>query len=243
MESFNFKIEKNLKIFYRDLELCMVKCGRGEDNIKVLFATKYLNSEQLASFIDLYYQLRGQKVFIGENKVQDAQQKFNYLEQVRPDLNGKYYRVMIGNLQKNKINKALPLFDEIWGVDSLDLAQTINSRAKLKKVPIFLEVNISEEATKRGIKKEKAEEVIAEIKSRSMRDPAEAGNLSNLTLKGLMTMAPATDNRQMIRSVFRELKQIASKHNLLTSMGMSNDWQEAVESGSDILRIGAMIFR
>src|SRR3989337_2115072 len=93
--------------FYGSLEKSARLCGRDPDKIKVLFATKYLSSEQLASFIDLYYQLRGQKVIIGENRVQTASEKFAYLERERPDLKGKYRKIMIGNLQKNKINRAL----------------------------------------------------------------------------------------------------------------------------------------
>lgn len=234
MGDFETNIVNKLKEFFYDLEKTQKKANRVKDKIRVLFATKYLNREQLASFIGLYYQIRGEKVLIGENKVQDASQKIKFIKEYRSDLVNKYYRVMIGNLQKNKINKVLDLFDEIWGVDSTQTAVLINSRLDTSlpaRVPIFLEINISGEATKHGISKANAEKAIKEINS-----------LPNLNLKGLMTMAPDTKDRELIKKVFEELKQIAQSHKLLTSMGMSGDWKEAVWAGSDILRIGSRIF-
>jgi len=227
----NINLKNNLVKFYKELEAECLRCGRNPDEIKILFASKYLNSEQLASFIALYNQLRGQKVIIGENRVQEAEEKFQYLQKERPDLGGKYYRIMIGNLQKNKINRALVIFDEIWGVDSPLLAQEIDNRATSKPVPIFLEVNISGEAGKHGVTPDRLDGVIRSV-----------GKCRKLKLKGLMTMAPETEDREKIRKIFRELRQAADKYHLLTSMGMSGDWREAVEAGSKILRIGSGIF-
>lgn len=225
------KIKKNLERFLLHFDKFVIGNGRDPRSIFVVFATKYLKKEDLAYFIDLYYQLRGKKVIIGENKVQDAEEKFAFLEKTRPDLKHKYYRVMIGNLQKNKINKAVKLFAEIWGVDSLNIAREINQRVKNRKLPIFLEINVSGEKSKHGIALKETDNVTYEIQK-----------MENLKLRGLMTIAPETNDRNAIREIFRTIKGIAESHKILASMGMSGDWKEAVLEGSDILRIGSTIF-
>ena len=230
MDDWKTKIRQNLKDFYRALEKTARKSGRGKEAVSVLFATKYLTEEKLAYFIDQYYRLRGQKVIIGENRVQDAERKFLYIDRERPDLKGKYRKVMIGNLQKNKINKTLKIFDEIWGVDSPELAGAIDKRAD-RIVPVFLEVNVSKEAIKHGISTDRLDEAIMSIKEKK-----------SLKLRGLMTMAPYSDDPEDARRFFKKLKESADKYELKTSMGMSNDWREAVAEGSDYLRIGSGIF-
>lgn len=225
MDKWEQKITKRLTDFYRELNQVKEKSNRKTNDVEVLFATKYLSKERLASFIDIYQKLRREKVIIGENRVQAAENKFNVLG--KEDI----VKVMIGNLQKNKINKALNLFDEIWGVDNLEVAEELKKRIVTGKMPVFLEINVSGEKSKHGFKSKEADTVIKTIQQ-----------FNNLTIRGLMTMAPETDGREIIRAVFRELKQIAVRHNLLTSMGMSGDWREAVMEGSDILRIGSRIF-
>jgi len=138
---------------------------------------------------------------------------------------------MIGTLQKNKINKALSIFDEIHSLDNLATAEAVNYRA-VKVVPIYLQVNVSGEKTKQGIIPDQAGEVIEKIRK-----------MDNLNLKGLMTMAPYSDNPEDVRPHFGRLKQLAQKYDLLTSMGMSNDWKEAISEGSDMIRIGSAIFK
>ncbi|KKS97813.1 MAG: hypothetical protein UV73_C0005G0090 [Candidatus Gottesmanbacteria bacterium GW2011_GWA2_43_14] len=225
-------LKDKLSEFYGSLSVVAQKCGRSEDSLTVLFATKYLNSEQLAAFIDIYWLLKGEKAVIGENRVQDAGEKLSYLNEFHPDLKNKFYPVLIGNLQKNKINKALNLFEEFHAVDSLELASDINFRAANRNVPVFLEVNISGEKSKHGISSDTAPEVIERVNI-----------MPNLKLEGLMTMAPEIADKTVIRKVFRKLKKLAAKYELKTSMGMSHDWQTAVEEGSDILRIGSKLFK
>ena len=217
--------------FYSELERIRKECGRQPDQIEVLFATKYLSALQLAVFIKEYRDLRQEKVMIGENRVQEAQEKLSFIKKSYPDLIDKIYPVLIGNLQKNKINKALSLFREIHSIDSLELAQAINSRVTEGEMPIFLEINISGEKTKHGIDYNNASEVIERVKI-----------MPNIKLDGLMTMAPYTNDKNLIRQTFRKLRQLADRYKLKTSMGMSSDWQIAIEEGSDILRIGSIIF-
>lgn len=225
------QIKTNLERFLVEFDEFVNGIGRDPETISIVFAAKYLNKSDLAYFIDLYYQIRGKKVIIGENKVQDAEEKFSFLQKMRPDLSGKYYRVMIGNLQKNKIKKAIKLFDEVWGVDSLNIAREINERVKNKILPIFLEINVSGEKSKHGIDLKETENVIHEVYK-----------MENLQIKGVMTIAPETNDRNAIREIFRTLKGISESHKILASMGMSGDWNEAVMEGSDILRIGSSIF-
>src|SRR3990167_8172235 len=137
--------------FYSELERIRKECGRQPDQIEVLFATKYLSALQLAVFIKEYRDLRQEKVMIGENRVQEAQEKLSFIKKSYPDLIDKIYPVLIGNLQKNKINKALSLFREIHSIDSLQLAEAINSRVSGEKMPVLLEINITGEKTNHGI--------------------------------------------------------------------------------------------
>lgn len=220
---------EKLTDFFEMFEAVRCKCGRKAEDISVLYATKYLSEGELADFIRLFRQ-RKEKVMIGENRVQDAKEKLIFLKESHPDLIDKIYPVLIGNLQKNKINKALSLFREIHSVDSFELAEAINSRADAK-FPIFLEINVSGEKTKHGIGYNNAPEAIERVKM-----------MPNIQLTGLMTMAPYNEDKNLIRHTFRKLRQLADRNQLKTSMGMSHDWQIAVEEGSDIIRIGSLIF-
>lgn len=233
MVSFEAKLKKNLVNFKTELKSVCRRYGRTFLEIKVVFVTKYLDLENFVTFINIARQLSIASLYIGENKVQEAEKKIKRVKKVCPNLRDDFKFIMVGHLQKNKINKAIKLFDEIHSVDSARLARDLNTRLARegKTMPVFLEVNVSGEETKRGVKVEEVNKVIATMKQ-----------CNNLTTRGLMTMAPHFDNPEKTRPVFRQLKQLADKYNLLTSMGMSNDWKEAVEEGSDMIRIGSRIF-
>ncbi len=162
---------------------------------------------------------------IGENRVQEAADK-------RPDLDdvsGVTWH-MIGHLQTNKVKGALGLFDIIHSVDSLRLAQAISNRA-LSDVPVFLEVNVSQEPTKTGF-------TIDEVS-----DAYGAARLLRLDIRGLMTIAPLTDRDEDVRPIFRGLRQTAHGLGLeQLSMGMTNDYEVAIEEGATHVRIGRAIF-
>lgn len=252
------KIRQNLIDFYRELEMVCRQCGRKVLEVKVLYAVKYLNSEQFVTFLNICKEIDILPVIIGENRVQEAKEKMDYYNilicgsHLRPDIRQDYggqacrslspfSLVMIGNLQRNKINKAIEIFEEIHSVDSLKLAEALDKRicyktgpAAARTMPVFLEVNVSGEKSKHGFSPEKVERVIREM--REMRE------MRGLDLRGLMTMAPLTNDMEKVRPVFTTLRKLADKYNLLTSMGMSNDWQVAVEEGADIIRIGSKIF-
>jgi pyridoxal phosphate enzyme (YggS family) len=149
---------------------------------------------------------------------------------------------MIGHLQRNKVQQVLPIVSLIHSVDTLRLAEEINaSAAKLKLCPkVLLQVNTSNEPQKYGVPVGAATHLAEQI-----------GTLPNLKLIGLMTMAPLTHNKEVIRDCFaraRELfvemrgEKIVGREFTELSMGMSSDYEIAVEEGSTILRIGSAIF-
>lgn len=184
---------------------------------------------------------------IGENYVQEAEDIVNTLS---PEITKKVNWHLIGHLQKNKINKALPIFDLIQSVDSLKLAREINKRVeKAGKdfVPILLEINIGSEFTKYGIKPAEHDDFEAYIEELVK----EISNLSHIHLEGLMTMGPLTGDPEKVRPYFRRVKNIfdnlvksgsgKAKMKFL-SMGMTNSYKVAIEEGSNMIRIGTAIF-
>ena len=171
---------------------------------------------------------------IGENKVQEAIGKHSQLEGI------KWH--MVGHLQTNKVKDAVKIFDLIHSLDSLKLAKEIDCQAgKLGKIQdVLIQVNTSGEETKFGLKSEEISWVIRET-----------NKLKNINVKGLMTIGPLVDNSQQIRACFRLLKELANKINQerignnqlsILSMGMTDDFEIAIEEGSNMLRIGRAIF-
>jgi len=232
----NYKEELKARIlsFNKELNEVCKNCGRKLVEVRVVYATKYLTANQLVDFLMIANDIGLIPVLLGENRVQDAEMKLKYIRENNPDLTMDFLPIMIGNLQKNKINKAIDLFEEIHVIDSLELAQALNERIghKGKVMSIFLEVNISGEESKHGIKVEEVAKVVKVVKG-----------FSNIKLKGFMTMAPFANDPEEVRPIFRKLRKIADQYGLLTSMGMSNDWNIAIEEGTDFIRIGSRIFR
>ncbi|MFH1354762.1 MAG: YggS family pyridoxal phosphate-dependent enzyme [Candidatus Omnitrophota bacterium] len=177
---------------------------------------------------------------IGENRVKEALSKYNNLRLNTYDL-GQIKWHMVGHLQSNKAKDAVELFDLIHSVDSLKLAGEINKQAqKIDKIQeILIEVNTSGESSKYGFK---PEEAIAAVKDLIA--------FKNIDLKGLMTIAPIVDNPQGARPYFKMLRELRDQirnlrittYDLQLSMGMTDDFAEAVEEGADIIRLGRLIF-
>ncbi|MBE0538345.1 MAG: YggS family pyridoxal phosphate-dependent enzyme [Ignavibacterium sp.] len=169
----------------------------------------------------------------GENKAQELRDKYEIL-------GDKVTWHFIGNLQKNKVKYAIKAATYIHSVDSLALADEINNQAgKLNKVQkILLEVKTSSEETKSGLSDE--EEVLKLVNHCS--------NLPNVELVGLMTMAAFTDDERIIRQSFSDLRKLKDEINKNgfdlseLSMGMTNDYEIAIEEGATMLRIGSAIF-
>jgi len=169
----------------------------------------------------------------GESKVQEAKVKI-------PQCPGHLHWQMIGHLQSNKAKDAVQLFELVQSVDSLSLAQELNKRAEQagKTLPILLEVNVAGESSKFGYG---PESVLAEL------DQLNA--LNRLELHGLMTIAPWSEDRERVRPFFRKLRELKEQCEQqlgaplpVLSMGMSGDFEVAIEEGSTLVRVGTAIF-
>jgi len=163
----------------------------------------------------------------GENRVQEALGK---MKEAPPDVRWH----LIGTLQKNKVAKAVGRFFLIHSVDTPELAEKISACAERQGSvqPILLQVNTSDEESKQGLSAEAWERAFPSLL-----------NLPGIALRGLMTMAPLTDDEALIRGCFSRLRQLRDKLGLSElSMGMSQDYAIALEEGATLLRIGTAVF-
>ncbi len=194
-----------------------ISTATGKPAVQILAATKSQPVGKIQAAVDAGIAL------CGENYVQEAEKKISQLPE------GVEWH-FIGHLQSNKAKRAVELFSCIQTVDSLKLAKKI-SNASSRPFPIFIEVNIAAEKTKFGIPPENLVSFYSELKQ-----------LPNLQVKGLFCMAPFLPAEQ-VRPFFRKMRQLSQQlglHDL--SMGMSNDYQIAVEEGSTMIRVGTALF-
>jgi len=187
---------------------------------KVIAVSKTFRIEKILPLIE-----HGHRDF-GENKVQEALDKWSEIKQKRPDI--KIH--LIGKLQTNKVKFAVKLFDFIHSVDSRKLAKKISEeQSKInKKIKIFIQVNIGDENQKSGIDKNSLNELISYCKD------------INLNVIGLMCLPPLNDDPS---KYFKEMKELNQKYGFNElSMGMSSDYLKAIEYEASFLRIGSNIF-
>jgi pyridoxal phosphate enzyme (YggS family) len=162
---------------------------------------------------------------VGENRVQEASAKIDALRGLPVTWH------LVGHLQTNKAKTALELFDIIHSVDSLHLAEVLSHRAQTP-LSVLLEVNVTGEASKFGFS---TDEVVAAAGA--------IARLPRLDLRGLMTVAPFVDDPETVRPVFRELRRLRDALGLRElSMGMTDDFEIAIEEGATLVRIGRAIF-
>jgi len=200
--------------------------------VKIIAVTKFVEIPEIITAYEA-----GIKDF-GENKLQEIERKrANLPDDIEKDIKWHF----IGHLQTNKSKKAAGNFDFIHSTDSLKLAQSLSQEAKEKNIiqKVLIQVNISKEETKYGYDKEQLKEEIRTI-----------NELDSIDIKGLMTIAPYTTDKKLLRTIFRELREfrdnLEEEFNLSLpelSMGMSNDYKIAVQEGSTIIRLGSAIFR
>ncbi len=201
------------------IEAACRRSGRQPGGVTIIAVTKGFGPEAARSVA-----AAGVKN-IGENRVQEALPKIAQLQ----DLPLTWH--MIGHLQTNKVNSVLEHFDMIHSVDSLHLAEAISARAQTR-VPIFIEVNVAEEATKSGFAPIDLPAAFERIRS-----------LPRLDVRGLMTVAPPAPDPNDVRPVFRRLRAEADHLGLADlSMGMSDDFEVAVEEGATHVRLGRALF-
>lgn len=205
------------------------RCGRDPAGIKLLAASKSQNAEKILAAI-----AAGVRLF-GENYVQEAKDKREAVKEV-------VEWHMIGHLQRNKVRAALDLFDLIESLDSVALAKELDKEGKKRgrKIPAFVEVNLAGEESKTGIDKDRLAPLLDEV-----------GNLSHVSVQGLMAVPPFRENPEEVRPYFRALRELQLELSGLKipnvelkelSMGMTHDYPVAIEEGATIVRIGTAIF-
>ncbi len=190
--------------------------------VDILVATKTRTVSQVQECISA-----GIK-FFGENYVQEAEEKYSLIDRNEEEL------WFIGHLQKGKINRALRIFDVI-NIDSFEIAEAISKRAE-RKVKLTVEVNISGEEQKFGCKPEDVKKLVNKI-----------SGLDNVSVIGLMAMAPYFSDAERTRPYFKKMKDIfdsvKSETLSILSIGMSGDYKIAISEGSNMIRVGSVIFK
>jgi len=220
-------LETRIAEIRKRIETACARAGRAPDSVLLLAVTKNHAPEIVNQAAQL-----GLTLF-GENKVQEAKAKI-------PLCSGRLHWHMIGHLQTNKVRDAVALFEMIQSVDSFHLAEEINRRADAagKSMPVLLQVNAVGEASKFGYAPEK---LLADL-------PA-LNALPRIEIHGLMTIPPYTTNPEKVRPVFRMMRELKKKVEELLgaplphlSMGMSGDFEVAIEEGATIVRVGTALF-
>ena len=218
---------ENLGSIRQRIAAACARAGRAVNSVTLLAVSKSHPPETIRAAVDC-----GQLLF-GENKIQEAKAKI-------PLCPGKARWQFIGHLQSNKVRDAVELFEMIQGVDSLAIAQEISKRAEqaAKTLPILLEVNVAGEGSKFGYAPEK---LLAELN--------ELNALPKIEIHGLMAIPPFAAVPEKARPYFQKLRELKLQcENILgaplphLSMGMSGDFEVAIEEGATIVRIGTALF-
>lgn len=222
-------LEKNIEEVLRRIKEAAKAANRNPEEVQLIAVTKTVDVDVIKEAIS--YGI----IHIGENKVQELTRKY---EEIGPIV--KYH--LIGHLQRNKVKYIIDKVDLIHSLDSYRLAEEIDKRARQigRTVECLLQVNISGEETKYGVNKEEALPLLKEISP-----------LKNIRVVGLMTMAPYVEDKEETRQYFKALKDLSreisesSLENVemkYLSMGMSNDFEIAVQEGANFVRVGSLIF-
>ena len=222
-------IKTNLIRLQERIDRAAGRTGRNPNDIKLVVVTKTVTADKIKEAIDCGVTI------IGENRVHEAADK-------QPEVGRSIEWHMIGHLQSRKAREAANLFDMVQSVDSMSTANALQKRCSDagRCMPVLIEVNTSYEDQKCGIPPDKVEPLIRE-----------AALLQNLRIEGLMTMAALVTDPEEARPSFRLLRELAKKLNEkdfknarfdVLSMGMSNDFEIAIEEGSTMVRIGTAVF-
>jgi len=233
-------VENNIARLNERISCAAGRAGRSPAEITLVAVTKTVPAEKIAEAWKA-----GLREF-GENRVQEAEPKILWSRERGLGLNWH----MVGHLQRNKVKKAIQLFDVIQSVDSLPLAHEMSQRcaqATAVRLPILLEVNVSGEASKYGFA---AHEGHGRLLDDFLRAVQEIVALPYLDPQGLMTVAPLGAPEADLRSCFRRVRsllnrlreQLPNQQWQHLSMGMTDDFEVAIEEGATILRIGRAIF-
>lgn len=223
-------ISENLTYIHSRIKAACQSSNRAENDIRLLLATKTVTPERIKIALDCG------ETLIGENKIQELRDKDPMLKDYSIE------RHFIGHLQTNKIKDVLKYASCIQSVDRLDLAQKLDQRLQYegRSMDILIQVNTSFEDSKFGISPNEAIHLIKQV-----------AQYDTLNIKGLMTIGILSSDNESVRKCFRLLKEVQQKaitENInrvdmsVLSMGMSTDFEMAIEEGSTMVRIGTSVF-
>ena len=217
-------MKENLANVQNKIKLAAEKCGRNSGEITLVAVSKTKPVSDLQKAIAC-----GVKIF-GENKIQEADAKITEIGRENAEWH------LIGNLQANKARKAVKLFDVIHTLDSIELAQRLEricDEENRDKLQVFIQVDLAREETKHGVSESDLPRLIDYLQT-----------CKHLQLLGLMLIPPYFDEVELVRLYFKQLREI--RDNLLPngklSMGMSHDFEVAIEEGATHIRVGTAIF-
>jgi PLP dependent protein len=224
-------ITANLKTVNEKISRSAAKAGRNPQDVKVVAVTKTIDLPEIIEAV------KAGVLILGENRVQEALSKSLEFGVRGPEFKVEWH--LIGSLQKNKAKTAVQLFELIHTIDSIALADEVNKQANKmnKSQRVLVQVKLSDEATKHGVSEKDMMEFIEQV-----------SKMQNLKLEGLMTIPPFFDDPEKARPYFkrlRELRDRAGKKGFSLpelSMGMSNDFEVAIEEDATMVRIGTAIF-
>lgn len=223
------EIEANIENIRQRIAAAAARANRDPSGIRLMAVSKTVEPQRIRRALDAGISL------LGENYVQEAREKI-------PTVGRSAEWHMIGHLQTNKAKYVVHLFDWIHSVDRLDLARELDKRAGQhnRRLNVLVEVNVSGEASKNGAPPSGVLELVRQIST-----------LPNLTVRGLMTMPPYSDNPENSRPYFQTLRRLRDEINAAAvtnvrmdelSMGMTDDFEVAIEEGATIIRVGRAIF-
>ena len=222
-------ISSNISLIRQRIEAASARCGRDPQSVRLMAVSKTIAPERIREALEAGITL------LGENYVQEAREKI-------PAIGHAAEWHMIGHLQTNKVKYVVNLFDWIHSIDRLELAQELDKRAgqNNRRLNVLLEVNVSGEESKNGMEPDAALELARQVSL-----------FPNISVRGLMTMPPYSDNPENSRPCFQALRKLRDEISAAAipnirmdelSMGMTDDFEVAIEEGTTIIRIGRAIF-
>ncbi len=223
------EIRDNIRHISQDIRDICIKAGKDPDSVTIIAVTKTVDTDRINYAIECGIQN------IGENKVQEVMAKFDNIER-----NVNWH--LIGHLQTNKVKYIIDKIGLIHSVDSISLAEEIGRRAEKAGLvkDVLIQVNVAEEETKFGIEYNEIDSFIKQLSQRP-----------GIRVKGLMTIAPYFEDTELVRPIFRQLREkfdmlakveIPNVEMKYLSMGMTHDYKVAIDEGSNMVRIGTGIF-
>jgi pyridoxal phosphate enzyme (YggS family) len=196
-----------------------LRSGRGPESVRLIGVTKRVTIERIREAIDCGL------TDIGENRVQEAESKLPFLERTGVTCH------LIGHLQSNKARKALDLFSRIQTIDSTELVERLD-RLAATPVGVLIQMKLGDETTKAGVAGGHLPQLVEKVRA-----------TRNLRLEGLMGIPPFFEDIEQVRPYFRQLRKRAEDFSLATvSMGMSHDFEVAIEEGATMVRVGTLLF-